>query len=102
MAGTRKRDLSRGTYTNYEDDLLPKGVRFSVGQTNVDSRAAALLTDGDSSEEIAMVLFYPDGTSQDAKLLFENDDQLYVQLELRGLTGTARTVRIENPNPENQ
>lgn len=100
LAGKRRADIGAGNFSNFEDDLLPKGVRFSSGETDVDSRAAAVLADGDSEEAIAMILFYPDGTSQDARLFFENNDRLLVQLELRGLTGLARTVRIDNS--ENQ
>ena len=101
LAGRRQNIVAEGNLNNFEDDLLPRGVRFFTGQTEVNSRAAALLADGaESDEAIAMILFYPDGTSQDAKLLLKNEDQLFVQLELRGLTGLARTVRVENP--ENQ
>jgi len=99
LASRRLNQVATGNVSNFEDDLLPRGVRFYAGQTDVDSRAAALLADS-SEDAIAMILFYPDGTSQDAKLLIENEDHLLVQLELRGLTGLARTVRVENP--ENQ
>lgn len=101
LAGRRLQQVSEGTVSNFEEDLLPRGIRFFSGQTLVDSRSAAVLADGaDSDEAVAMILFYPDGTSQDARLLFENEEHLLVQLELRGLTGLARTVRVENP--ENQ
>jgi len=102
LANKRERKVDEGNYSNFDDDLLPKGVTFSSAQTDVDSRAAAVLEDGGASsrEAIGMILFYPDGTSQDAKLLFTNQEQLYVQLELRGLTGLARTVRVENPEDQ--
>ena len=101
LASRRQNKLAEGNSSNFEDDLLPRGVRFYSGRTEVNSRAAALLADGaDSDQAIAMILFYPGGTSQDAKLLLENENHLFVQLELRGLTGLARTVRVENP--ENQ
>lgn len=98
LAGHRQGVVDKGNYSNFEEDLLPKGVRFSTAQTDTNSRAAAVLSAGGSSgNRVGVILFYPDGTSQDAKLLFENDEQLFVQLQLRGLTGLARTVRIENP-----
>lgn len=101
LAGERQEMVDEGNYSNFEEDLLPKGVRFSAAQADVNSRAAAVLSTGESSDnQVGMILFYPDGTSQDAKLLFENDDQLFVQLQLRGLTGLARTVRIENPEDQ--
>ncbi len=103
VASQRQALIEEGNYTNFEEDLLPRGVRFSAAATDVNSRAAALLSAGGASgsdEAIGMILFYPDGTSQDAKLLFENDEQLFVQLELRGLTGLARTVRVENPEDQ--
>ena len=101
LAGERQELVDEGNYTNFEEDLLPKGVRFAAAQTDVNSRAAAVLSTGESSSgRVGMILFYPYGTSQDAKLLFVNDDQLFVQLQLRGLTGLARTVRVENPEDQ--
>ena len=102
LAGEARSKVDNGNFSNFEDDLLPKGIRFTSDRTDVDSRAAAVLADegASSNESIGMILFYPDGTSQDAKLLIENDDRLLVQLELRGLTGLSRTVRIENPEDQ--
>ena len=97
MASQRQNKVAAGNFSDFEDDLLPRGVRFFASQADINSRAASVLADGALPDQaIGMILFYPDGTSQDAKLLFENDDHLLVQLELRGLTGLARTVRVEN------
>ncbi len=99
LSSKRQRMFDEGKMTNFEKDLLPKGVKFSGSETDVNSRAAAVMAESDANgSSISMILFYPDGTSQDAKLIMENEKQFFIQLQLRGLTGTARTVRVENPS----
>jgi hypothetical protein len=39
------------------------------------------------------ILFYPDGTSQDAIITLQNQKQAMIEVQLRGLTGRAKTVR---------
>ncbi|MDA8562897.1 GspH/FimT family pseudopilin [Mariniblastus sp.] len=87
--GRRLQDQQRALTSNYDDDLLPGGVTFVAGQTYVDARAT------DTSEQIGdgsalrTILFYPDGTSQDARLTLQNEDGRIIDVTLRGLTGTA-------------
>lgn len=101
LASRRQRIFDEGNHSNFEEDLLPKGVKFSGGRTDVNSRAAAVLNSSDANgNAISMILFYPDGTSQDAQLILENEKQFFIQLDLRGLTGMARTVRVEDPSSQ--
>lgn len=96
---------------DYGDGLLPVGVRFDQGQTASDSRSDALLGDGGGSGGGAggatgaggtaasgggpmTILFYPDGTAQQTQLRLVNDRNWYVQLDLRGLTGTASVSEV--------
>ena len=61
-----------------DDDLSADGIeRFEE-------------TDGWSSP----IMFYPDGTSTDARLAIAGIDGRYVAVELRGLTGTVRTGKV--------
>ena len=92
----RQQQLEQGILTNFEDDVLPMGVKFAGTSTGTNSRDATVLQSG-SSSRIGMILFYPDGTSQDAKVVIENEKKAYIQIQLRGLTGIARTVRIDDP-----
>ncbi|MFK7769189.1 MAG: Tfp pilus assembly protein FimT/FimU [Mariniblastus sp.] len=83
--------------TNYEEDLLPKGVRFASAVTSSDARSMEVISENGGGSEASMqsVLFYPDGTSQDARILVRNEKGNFVEIQLRGLTGIARTVRVE-------
>ena len=83
--------------SNYEDDLLPKGVRFASGVVSSDARSMQSTSESGSGGGASMqsILFYPDGTSQDARVLLRNEKGNYVEIQLRGLTGIARTVRLE-------
>ena len=89
---------------DYGEGLLPLGVRFDLGQTTADSRSTALESGGGGGAGgggadgagaagggggVQTILFYPDGTSQQAQLRLVNDRDWYVQIDLRALTGTA-------------
>lgn len=99
IASRRQQNFEDGNYSNFEDDLLPKGVKFAASATGANSRDLTTMQDSSAEADgsIGMILFYPDGTSQDAKVVVENEKQLFIQIQLRGLTGIARTVRIDDP-----
>jgi len=82
--------------SDFEDDLLPKGVTFVGSQTAVDSRAAEMLS-GNESGGLRPILFYPDGTSQDARVVLQNDKGVFVEIQLRGLTGLSSLIRLDQP-----
>lgn len=71
---------------------LPDGVLFMSSQTATDMRGMLV-----ESQAVAAapadwaqpVYFYPDGTTSDARLLLRNEHELYVVVELRGLTGVT-------------
>jgi len=74
---------------------LPEGVLFADGDAivDVDARATfAAMTSGGDSDAGAWstpILFYPDGTASNARLVLANDSSKFVIVELRGITGTA-------------
>lgn len=88
--------------SDFEEDLLPRGVTFVAGETGEDARSAQTLADSQDSDGqgLKMVLFYPDGTSQDAKLILQNEHGSFIEVQLRGLTGLAKSVRLERPPGE--
>lgn len=82
-------------HTGYEDNLLPKGIRFVGALTENDSRATQALDEVSISQDaLRPVLFYPDGTSQEATVYLRDDRQNRIAVVLRGLTGTTRTVKV--------
>ena len=77
----------------FSDNLLPRQIRFAAGEVEIDGRASlALSSSGNSS--IRPILFYPDGSSQNAKIILQNEKGDMVQVFLRGLTGTSTSTRI--------
>jgi hypothetical protein len=81
---------------DFSENLLPRGVVFAAGEAVQDARAAQAVADiGASSSNVKIILFYPDGTSQDARLYLQNDKGELRQIELRGLTGTATSSKVE-------
>ena len=79
------------------DNWLPRQVRFVAGETLTDSRSeSAQAVSGGSSMDA--ILFYPDGTSQDAKLFLQDERGRLMAVELRGLTGLAKSIRSVSKN----
>ncbi len=75
--------------------LLENEVVFIAGETMQDGRSMA------AAENVAgefltfrPILFYPDGTSQDAVVIVQSKNGLQIQLELRGLTGVSTKSRL--------
>ena len=87
--------LNNRIYTGYEDNVLPPRIKFVFGSMEVDSRSEQTLGDiRVDSNSIQPVLFYPDGTTQDATIYIEDDLRNRIAIVLRGLTGAARTFKV--------
>ena len=79
------------------DNYLPRQVRFAAGETQLDSRSETA-KESSGVGSIDAVLFYPDGTSQDAKLYLQDEQGRLMAVELRGLTGMAKSIRRVSRN----
>lgn len=79
-----------------EANLLPNGVIFVGSDVLPDARAAEVLSGtGEAGNGLQQVLFYPDGTSQDASVVMQNQIGGLVEIQLRGLTGLSKSVRLK-------
>lgn len=84
----------RSSDLDYTRERLPRDVLFVGGQSRMDARSAfELAQGGQASSNWTLILFYPDGTSQDAKVFLANRDGFIAMVALRGLTGSTRVVR---------
>lgn len=79
-------DASDGVGIPQREGSLPEGVRFHAGEKVLDSRVSA--SSGESATT-PQIYFFPDGSSSTAQLLLTNDDERFVKVELRGLTGIS-------------
>ena len=86
---TRNRELN--------ENWLPRQVRFAAGQAKLDFRSQTAKEASDGAP-VDAILFYPDGTSQDARILLQDDRSSLMAVELRGLTGMAKTIRSVSRN----
>jgi prepilin-type N-terminal cleavage/methylation domain-containing protein len=71
---------------------LPEGVVFLTSQTMLDTRGMMVQSQVESTapaDSSNPIYFYPDGTTSDAQLLLRNEHELYVMVQLRGLTGVT-------------
>lgn len=96
IAGQRQQFANLGGQNDFEEDLLPQGVIFAGSQAAVDARAAETLGGGDGGG-LRPILFYPDGTSQDARVMLQNEKNQFVEIQLRGLTGLPTVIRVDQP-----
>ncbi len=82
---------------------LPDGVIFAGGYFESDSRSAQIQQESQAAlmaagNQVAPILFYPDGTTSDAELILSNDQQLFVRVTLRSLTGIAKISDLMSAN----
>jgi prepilin-type N-terminal cleavage/methylation domain-containing protein len=94
VAGQRQQLAARRQQNDLDEDLLPRGISFASNVVAIDDRAAEALGVDGSDSTIRPILFYPDGTSQDAKLVIQNEKGQFVEIQLRGMTGLSSVVRL--------
>lgn len=86
---------------------LPDGVIFLAGQTLSDNRSVEI--DTALAQELSRetvwsppILFYPDGTTSDARVVLANKKRQVIEVTLRGITGMAQAgelTRMEGTLP---
>ena len=86
-----------------KQDQLDHQIVFAAGETMQDSRSTF------ESEQIdpqfstwRPVLFYPDGTTQDATIVLQSVNGTEIQVRLRGLTGVASKSRLTDGEESNR
>ncbi|HMP80930.1 MAG TPA: type II secretion system protein, partial [Pirellulaceae bacterium] len=76
---------------DFSRERLPRDVLFVGGESKMDARSAFEMEQvGNLGSQMIPVLFYPDGTSQDAKVYLANRNGDLIMVSLRGLTGSTR------------
>lgn len=98
------------------DELLPEGVLFFDAQTMGEMRdlfaqqqnansasGVSSMAGGMADRDLMMqggipLMFYPDGTSSTAKVIITNEQDAFVVLNLRGLTGVAQVSDLLSAN----
>lgn len=87
---------SRSSNFDFSEEQLPRGVVFMAGEAQEDVRSAFETEQaGASMSVVKPILFYPDGSSQDAQLILANQIGDQVQVNLRGLTGSTSLRRVD-------
>ena len=92
-------DEIRSSNYDYDEDRLPRDVKFVGHSIQDDARAKMVISETNlDTGQLFPILFYPDGTSQNATLVLENRDGDLMSVILRGLTGTTRVRKLEDEN----
>ena len=72
-SGPRSRNgIPNAQIRDLSENWLPRQVRFVAGETQTDSRSNAA-QEASGGGPTDAIIFYPDGTSQDAKLFLQDD-----------------------------
>ena len=98
-AGFEVADETQDSANVGEGHELPEGTMFVAGDAAAESRSLAIeQTAMDStqfeSEWSRPILFYPDGTTSDAFVVVANENKVGIQVNLRGMTGTATLSEV--------
>ena len=80
-------------------ETLPEDVVFAGAQQDFDARAQELIEQPVATTPLVQawsqpIVFYPDGTTSDAQVILQNNRQRFVQVDLRGLTGTSLVSEV--------
>ena len=88
--------MQSGAQPSIRQQMLKNRVTFAAGETIQDSRSMNAMENSTGEySSLRPVLFYPDGTSQDAVILLQSvRGDAVVQVELRGLTGTSSKTNV--------
>lgn len=83
-------DDQRASDFNFSEERLPRGVFFAAADSPPDARVSQTMAETEVSlSRMRPILFYPDGTSQNATIILQNETQDLYKITLRGLTGSA-------------
>ncbi len=90
-------DFDASTPVMSDDSVLPRNVRFAAADAiaNFRSEFETRAAGGQANSSVRPVLFYPDGTSQEARVILVNERGELRQVVLRGLTGTSRVSPLQ-------
>jgi Tfp pilus assembly protein FimT len=84
-----------------ENGIACQSVQFNPWENELKEEEASQLESntqsktGDDDETLAPILFYPDGTSDSAKVLLADEENNFITLTLNGVTGE---VKVEQGN----
>lgn len=79
----------------FDGDSLPKGIVFIGGQAVSDSRSEMARSENSSGNTpLRPILFYPDGSSQTARIYLRSNDRDVAEVRLRGMTGTSTSAMV--------
>lgn len=93
-AGFEVADSTQDSANVGEGSELPEGTMFVGGDAAAESRSLAVEQTAMDATEFESewsrpILFYPDGTTSDAFVVVANENERGIQVNLRGMTGTA-------------
>lgn len=79
------------------NEELPEGIVFAGNEVKASMRGFQLEQEAGQTmmtSDIRPILFYPDGTTSDAKIFLKSEDGTILSVKLRGLTGVARVEEV--------
>lgn len=79
------------------NEELPEGIIFAGNEVKASMRGFQLEQEVGQTmmmSEVRPILFYPDGSTSDAKVFLKSEDGTILSVKLRGLTGIGRVEEV--------
>lgn len=80
---------------SFDGESLPRGIRFAGSETVNDARSESAMGENPTGKNLLPILFYPDGSSQTARIFLRSEDSDVAEIRLRGMTGTSTSSFVD-------
>ena len=91
----RQQQDRQAANTGFDGESLPRGIQFAGSETVNDARSESAISENAAGGSLLPILFYPDGSSQTAKIYLRSDDSDVAEIRLRGMTGTSTSTLVD-------
>ena len=91
----RQRNETSSSNFDFDGNTLPRGIRFIGSDAVEDARSASTMNENPGAADLRPILFYPDGSSQTARIYLRSEDSDVAEIRLRGMTGTSSSSLVD-------
>lgn len=81
--------------SGFDGESLPGGIQFSGSEAIDDGRSASAMEEMGTARNLRPILFYPDGSSQTARIFLRSLENDVAEIRLRGMTGTSTSALVD-------
>ncbi len=91
----RQQQEEQANNASFNGESLPGGIQFAGSEALRDGRSEAATEGNPVRGNMQPILFYPDGSSQTARIYLRSNDSDTAEIRLRGMTGTSTSSVLD-------